>query len=980
MTYIRTIACFCLVTALAATVCAQDKSAISGTVTDQQGAMIAEQKIDFRNVDTGLQRVVLTNERGYYHVSGLPAGRYEIKVTRAGLSEFVGRATTTIGQNLSLNITLEVRPIQEQVNIEWTTVVLDSRKTDVSRVVEQHEIENLPINGRNFIDIVRQYSSAVAIGRDIRGGGALTEPDTGIGIVAAPRLSFGGQREYYTSILTDGVDNTQTVTGLTRAVPSAEGIQEFRILNNSFSSEYGRTLGGLVNIITKSGTNSFHGAAYYFVMNDAFKAHSTLKREGADQLRQSQFGFSIGGPFVRNKTFFFANYEGQRFATSNQFAEIIRANLNAINKARQTLNLSPEADNLLRTSDYNQGFGRVDHQLGSRHQLAIRYHITDSTALNFLGSAGRTASASSSARNNFVLDQDVVASTSSLISASLRNEGRFQFARRNFRFPSVRSEPTLEIPNLITMGKSTSDIDFYNETRWQLSDTLSYTKDTHVLKFGVDLNYLNDSVRWEIFFPARAIFPNLNGFLGLAPFTQPTPVAFHWSAPSPNHPPISTSFDRAVPVEWDDSVSYDFTQQYYGFFAQHEWSATRNLTLNAGVRYDFDHFPPNTFKSDLNNFQPRVGLAYKLGESFVARAGFGLYTARRTSWSSIVAGAIIGLRGDHPLASSRGDFFGLDAKLNSYILSGPPLAGPALANLLKNGTFPDTRAAKLIATPIEADNDNPYSEHASLGLSHVIGRDAVISVDYVYVHGLKLQGSRNVNAIQSGVTADGRPLFANRHDPDFLFIQSAPNWGNSIHHGGTISFRNLVSRVLALNAHYTFSKTIDDIGGSHDIGAMPPYIDRRRERAISNQHIGQRFVLSLMSSAPERGLLRNFSFNALFTAESPRYFTVYVGSDTNLDGNPQNDRPAQLGRNTFKGDSYVSLDTRLTRTFKLGEAVRLELIAEGFNLLNTLNIKDFNTVYGAASLVIPPSQILGFGQPREVFDPRHFQFAVKLKF
>ncbi|HEX6285738.1 MAG TPA: carboxypeptidase regulatory-like domain-containing protein, partial [Pyrinomonadaceae bacterium] len=514
-------------------VAAQERSAISGIVVDQAGAFIAGQKLEFRNLDTGLLRDAHTNRRGYYQVYGLPPGNYEVRARADGFAEFVRRVNTAMGQHLQLDVALEVMPLREQVFIEMGAASLDSRRTDVSQVVEQRQIENMPIVGRNFIDVVQQSSSAVATGRDIRGGGALTEPDTGVGTVAAPRLSFNGQREYYTLILTDGVDNTQTVTGLTRAVPSEEGVREFRILNNTFSAEYGRALGGLVNIITRSGTNSFHGSAYYFLMNDALKARSTLKREGADRLRQNQFGFSLGGPVNRNQTFFFTNYEGQRFATSNQFSAIIQSNLTALNQTRRTLGLPPERDSLLRTSDYDQLLVKFDHQAGSRHQLAFRYHFTDASALNFLGSAGRTASASSSARNNFVVDQDLVANASSVISPTLLNESRFQFAYRRFRFPSVRSEPTLEIPNLITMGKSTSDIDSYEESRWQVSNNLSYMKNRHVLKFGVDVNLLSDSVRWEVFFPARAIFPSLNGFLGVAPFTQPTPVAFHWSAPAP---------------------------------------------------------------------------------------------------------------------------------------------------------------------------------------------------------------------------------------------------------------------------------------------------------------------------------------------------------------------------------------------------------------------------------------------------------------
>lgn len=968
-----------LIFSLAAEINAQVTTGIGGRVTDESGAVLSDLSISFLNIDTGLRRNAVTDERGNYQVNVLPPGTYDIRAEREGFVKYNSRITTTVGQSLVLDIKMRVKGIQAEVEVRPTPPTLEPRKTELSIVVETTDLDRLPISGRNFIDIVKLSSSAVTTGRDIRGGGAITEPDTGIGIAAAPRLSFGGQREYYTMIAIDGVDNTQTVTGLTRAVPSADAIREFRIVNGSYSTEFGRTLGGLINIITKSGTTTYHGDAYYFFIDDAFKARSTLKRPQADFLRQNQFGMSLGGPIKGDKLLFFLNYEGQRFATSNQFADVIVSNLESINRVRRGFGLSAETADLLKTNDYDQFLIKTDYRLNAQHNLYFRYNFVDSKTQNFLGAAGRSASASSSARNSFLDDGSFVVSAVSTLNQYV-NEGRFQYARRSFRYPSVRNEPTLELPNLITMGKSTSDVDAYRESRWQWTNSVGYVKRTHNIKVGFDLNILNDQARWEVFFPARVIFPSLAGFLGLPPFQAPTPVAFQWSAAATVHPGLNLNFERAVPAEWDEAVTYRFRQSYYGFFAQDQWHVTPKLTLSYGLREDFDSFPKNTFRSDFFNLQPRAGLAYSVNDRMVLRAGFGVYASRRTTWSTIVPGAILGIRGVHPVARGLGDFFPLDATVSNFILSGPALAGPALNNLLTSGTFPSVANAKQIAVPIEAGNQNPYSEHGSLSFAYQPTENFAISTDYLFVHGLKLQGNRNVNAFQNGVAADGRPLFGGKHDPDFLFIQSAPNWGTSTYHGGTLNLKKRFDGWLRLDANYTFSKTIDDVGGSHDIGAMPMYVSRKLERALSNQHVGHRFTLGVLTEASKKGLLRGFRFSPVLTLESPRYFTVYVGSDSNLDGNPLNDRPGSLGRNTFKGDNYVSLDARISRTFQLSERVRGELIVDGFNIFNTLNVKDFNTVYGAVNLSVPPSPALGFGQPREIFEPRLIQFAFKLAF
>src|SRR5262249_49933670 len=317
---------------------------------------------------------------------------------------------------------------------------------------------------------------------------------------AAPRLSFAGQSELYTMVQVDGADNVQTFTGLPRATPSQEAAQEFRVLNSTYLAEYGRSLGGFVNIVTKSGSNRPGGSLYYFGMHDALDARSVLNQPGADRLRQNQFGATLGGPVVPDHAFFFANYEGQVREQSNRFSQVVLDNIDALNAVRLQFGLKPETTNQVQKNNYQSFMVKADER-ASVHTLSTRVNFLNSDTDNFLGGGGRASPTSSTARNNITKDFAAVQSVISVPSPQVVNEARFQGAYRSFDFPSVLKEPALEISNFIIMGKSTSDVDFYSERRFQFSDSLTRTAASHQLKAGVDVNVLRDQSEFHAFFP-----------------------------------------------------------------------------------------------------------------------------------------------------------------------------------------------------------------------------------------------------------------------------------------------------------------------------------------------------------------------------------------------------------------------------------------------------------------------------------------------
>jgi hypothetical protein len=965
---------------------------ISGVVRDERGEVISQASVRVRNVDTGEVRMGVTDEGGRYSFPSLAPGVYEIVVEAPGFRRFVQAGVrVTVGGSAVVDVVLKVGEIVEQVVVTGEAPVVETTRIDISRVVEEREIGALPILGRNFVDFVK-LSSQVAVARGDLTGGAFQEPTVAVGSAAVPRLTFGGQNERLTLVQIDGVDNSQTITGLPRATPSQEAVREFRVVNSTYGAEYGRFLAGMVNIVTRSGTEEVHGGGYYYGMNDALNARSVLQPKGVSKaLRQHQFGAVGGGPLVRGRVFGFGNYEGQRRAEANLFSRVILENVEALNRVRRSLGLTPETTSLLKVNNYDQFLVKVEPSFTEKHRGSFRYNFLDSETRNFLGGGGRASPASSTRRNAFVRDQAFVVGVTSVVSATTVNEGRFQWGRRRFEFPSVLHEPALEIPNLIIMGKSTSDVDFYRETLVQGVEQVTLTRGEHELKFGMNVNHYRDAVRWELFFPARILFPGLGAFLGLPPFERPTPVLFQWpmAVGVGRHPGIPWR-ERAVPTAWEELIRKEFQWEHWGVFWQDRWRVTSNLTFSYGIRYDFDTLPKEFADRDYDNVQPRVGLSYGFqGGRGVLRAGFGIFhDVKRIPTHWIMADQVLGWGVPTPLWEL-GPFNRRTGFVAFRSLVGPAAAAPAMVAFLQRGELPGEDQGVIWTHPPQRDLRTPYSEQASLELEYELSPGLSVSASYLFVHGLKIPSIHsNLNAFRTGATPDGRPLFRGRRDPRFLSVLPPRNDDRHLYHGGTFSIKRRFRSHFSFQVNYTVSKTIslyDPMGWGLDIAqpAINPE-NERLERSLSNQHVGQRLVATFLGEGPRerlRGVLRDFRLGVILTAEGPRYSTVYAGVDANGDGNPNNDRPGRLGKNTFRGDRFVDVGVRISRRVApFGERGSAEVLMEFFNLLNTVNIKSFNTVWGSDDLNIPPPAILAFGSPREVFNPRYVQFAVKISF
>ena len=663
---------------------------LSGTVSDASGAVIAKAALTLRDLDTNRTYTATATESGSYVLPNVTPGRYELRVSYTGFANFTRTGIVlTVGQTATINVTLEVASVGDQIIVDTEAPVIEPTKTEISQVIGTTQIKELPISGRLFTDFAL-LTPGVATSRTSLGT-TFTDFET-------TQISFAGMRSFSNMITVDGADFVNASSGVQRATPPQESVQEFRVVNNSFGSEYGRAVGGIVNIVTKGGTNNFHGSVYDYLQNSATDSRSLLQPAPLPhELRQNQFGGTLGGPIRKDKTFFFMNYEGKRRAESPTYPPDLVNHLDLIDAAKALLGLAPEGCNtglsgctgsnfgylnsFLKTGNEDIAFARFDHAISSNNRLAIRYNAQDVRALGELVGAtldGGGIGAPSGGRNLFVRDQSLVATLDSTIKSNLINNALVQYARRHYGFLGATGQPDLSILNSLELGHNFGTQDRTAESRVEFSDSMSWVKGKHVLKFGFDGNVIRSLFNFPGFTPTRALIPTGSGAGAtpadcLADFAEfynknfaanpvvpgaaldaaaarcPGPVAAlngvvaaYAGVPLPTDPtftggpplvtsanPLDTStWANAYPQSLSENYSVSINHGYWGLFVQDQWRITRKLTFNYGVRWDYESGLASFVTPDHNNWQPRVGLAYSPDSKTVIRAGFGMFDDR----------------------------------------------------------------------------------------------------------------------------------------------------------------------------------------------------------------------------------------------------------------------------------------------------------------------------------------------------------------
>src|SRR5437764_4298637 len=479
---------------------------LNGRVTDASGAVLPSSTVTAVNDATGISRGAATDASGDYQISLLPVGNYTVTAEHSGFKKASQKITLQIGANAGADFSLTVGAVTEVVEVQGTSEAVEPTRTMVSQVIEERKISNLPVNGRQFIDF-----ALLAPGITV---GDTTSGSTDVIIEPVTKLSFAGQNIHYNFVAIDGADNMSTASGIQKTTPSQEAVQEFRVINSDYSAEFGRAVGGIVNIITKSGTNTLHGALYEYFRNDAMDARSALAAKGFNKLRQNQFGGTLGGPIKKDKTFFFANYEGQRHVESPFYNSTVLTNIGAINNVKKNVWGLP-AENLFvtRSINYDNGLVKLNHNLSDRESLFVRYFINDQRATN-LSPLNDGFDLLSVFKKHLFRVYDMVGNLVSTASPSLVNELRLQYAHRFFDFPTTSTQPHMEVSNVFTLGVNRGNPDFYEEGRFELVDSVTKTLGKHTFSFGGDFNRLSTTESFPLFYPFEADFSSINTFLG----------------------------------------------------------------------------------------------------------------------------------------------------------------------------------------------------------------------------------------------------------------------------------------------------------------------------------------------------------------------------------------------------------------------------------------------------------------------------------
>src|SRR5580704_16735676 len=607
---------------------------LSGRVTDASGGSVAKASVAVVNAATGFSRSVQTSDSGEYSIPALPAGDYSVTVSFSGFGKQTKSITLQVGQAAELDVSLVPGEVAEKVQVEATSELAEPTRTQVSTVITERQIVNLPVNGREFISFAL-LSPAVTIGDTTSGStDVIVEPVT--------KLSFAGQNIHYNFIAVDGADDISTASGIQRGTPPQESVQEFRVINTDYTTEFGRATAGIVNIITKSGTNNLHGSLYDYLRNNKLDAVSILSAPGFNVLRQNQFGGAIGGPIRKDKTFVFANYEGQRRTESPTYNSTVLSNIAAINGVKTTVfGLPPENLFVLRNANTDNGLVRLDQNFGHSN-VYVRYFINDDRLTN-QSPLNNGFDLPSAFKNNNIRDQSIAGGLTTVISPSWVNELRMQYAHRNFDFPVVSTQPHLEVANTFAVGVNRGNPDIYHESRFELVDNMTHNVSNHTIGFGGNFDRVGTYESFPLFYPFEADFADLAAFLGTDTAACgpgvicPDPFVIFFQRFSTTTTPLfdETSLAGGPAVYQGGPISQAIRNQssatldhtYTGFYLQDKWRASQNLTVNFGARWEFETWPSGVLNTQWKNVDPRLGLAYSLGTSrnVVFRAGAGLF-------------------------------------------------------------------------------------------------------------------------------------------------------------------------------------------------------------------------------------------------------------------------------------------------------------------------------------------------------------------
>jgi outer membrane receptor protein involved in Fe transport len=925
-----------------------DNAALTGRVADTTGAAIANAEVTATQLSTNQEKHVRTDSQGRFRLLYLAVGQYDLTVSQTGFSDARRHLELTVGSAFDIAVTLSVGAASATVDVTGQAPVVEANRSQISETVLQNEIASLPFSGRSYLDLALLTPGVSPTNTSSVQTFAETAPVVGQG------YSVNSQRNFSNSFVVDGLSANDDAAGLAGNSYGLDVVSQFQVVTSGGQAEFGRALGGYFNIITRSGTNQLHGTAYGFLRNQRLNANNALSGSKLP-LTQGQFGASLSGPIERDKTFFFANYEGRRLNTDGIItitpanAAVINAKLNAIGFTGPRVTVGTGPTSLYPTTVHtDNGFARVDRRFSDRDQFSVRYSYYGLNSANARG-VGSLADVSYATA---VQDTNHTFAVSNIATLSPRtfNETRGQFTYDSLNAPSnTQNSPAITISGIATFGRFSSSPTYRLNYLYEAVDNLVLQRGAHTVKMGTDFLFNADTI------------------------TNPGSIRGSYTFSS------LTNFNNGVYTNGGYSQSFGnpSVQQNnpnIGFYAQDEWKLAPSFTLNAGVRYDLQFL--RTIDTDINNVSPRVGFAWSplTSKTTVLRGSFGLYYDR------------VPLRAmANALLSARNTTDPTQANLLSYSYSPTTPGAPVFPSV---ATTPPA-GALVNYTLINRNIRNAYAEQASLGVEQQIFKRASLDVSYQHLRGLHLLSSYNTN-----INPDGT-----RPDPTRGNIKPYDSRFDSTYDGLEVSF---VERPLAWGSarvSYSWSKAIDNVGEyffSSPINNFDFSVDRGRSDDDQRHRVV--FDATLTSSTSHASTLaahivHGWKLGGILQYYSRLPFNITTGANTLQQTTARPCVPAfyattacayaqkgaVIGRNTGIGFDSFNLNTRLSRTFALSERYKLEAVAEAFNALNHRNDAIPNGTFGAGRFDLPSTNAT-FGQATAVNDPRTVQLAARISF
>ena len=948
---------FLLYTANATSQISRVGATLEGTVKDRSGAAISGSKAMVRNTFTSQSRTVTTDEQGFFRAEQLAVGTYEVRVEQAGFAAYQqSDVVLSLGQTLHLDIVLSPASASEQVTVNAQSSAIDTSQTSVVSSVDQERIEELPVRSRNYLDFVLLAPGVSSSSRGTAVGGS---PLSGSG------FTFGGLRPQSNNISIDGLDNNDEYTGSSRMELSPEIVQEFQVVNNGLSAESGGASGGSINVITRSGTNIVHGDAFLFAEDSAFNARDPFETEsGKPSFRRFRAGFALGGPIIKDKTFYYAaaEQEHNRGQIGSDIDPAVGSSINSFlatgafpNLATRqiTTTFSPTA------RAETEAAGKLDHQLTKDTALMLRYTFTNNKESgDVFNSSGLTDA--STRGSSFTSDNALSGSLTTVLGSEAISDLRFQTATRHAVLRT--NQPfgaEIDIAGLVTFGRPYAGNNERRENHYQGDYTYTQTKAKHLWKVGGTVNRVS----------LRAEVPD--GFSGVYLFDSVADF-------------LAGNPDQFRQAFGNSHVGFPVTS--FGGFIQDHWSLARALTIDLGVRYDFERLPAQ-FNQDTNNFSPRIGLAWSPSVKWVFRGGYGIFFDR------------------YILANLTRAIEKNGSQAFEQVADGSAAASLFTAARGGSLTVPVVGIAPSIYRPDE-HMATPYSQQASAGAEYLLAKNLTVRADYLFVHGVKLPQTLNMNllppvvltlanAASLGVPDPtpqqiGREIFSpTRVNPQFDDVYQLQNAAGSTYNGLSLTLSRKMNEELEFSASYTLSKTFDSASDFTEQPQNP--FDLKAENAVSLQHQEQRFVLNALWDLPigekedakSHGsggwltqALSHIELAPILTLESGRPVNPLTGVDANRNhAFPLSARPLALGRNSLNTPALATVDFRVLKYFPFGGAKRLDVVSEFFNLFNSANVSQINPVFGSDLSPIP-----GFKQPIAGLGARQVQFSLDFEF